>query len=154
MRLTAARKAASIGRETSCMSAEFVDTNILVYAHDGGAGAKHRKAVELLTRLFDEQTGAISIQVLAEFYVTATAKLGLKSQEAEAAIADLGSWTVHRPVHADILRACRVHRERKLNWWDALIVTSAMELGCHILWSEDFGAGHRFGTVTVRNPFA
>jgi len=136
------------------MSVEFVDTNIFVYAHDGGAGAKHHKAVDLLTRLFEEQTGALSIQVLTEFYATATKKLGLKSQAAEEVIADLASWTIHRPAHADILRACRIHRERKLSWWDALIVTSAIELGCSVLWSEDLAASQRFGTLAIRNPFA
>ena len=136
------------------MSVEFVDTNIFVYAHEGGAGAKHRKAVELITRLFEEQAGALSVQVLTEFYVTATKKLRMRSQEAEEAIADLGSWTIHRPSHADVLRACRIHRERKVGWWDALIVHSAMELGCDILWSEDLAPGQRYGTTTVRNPFA
>lgn len=136
------------------MSVEFVDTNILVYAHDRSAGAKHHKAVDLLTRLFEEQIGALSVQVLAEFYVTVTNKLGMKSQDAEEVIADLGTWTIHRPAHADIMRACKIHRERKLSWWDALIVNSATELGCRVLWSEDFGAGQRLGTLMIRNPFA
>jgi predicted nucleic acid-binding protein len=135
------------------MSVEFVDTNIFVYAHEGGAGAKHRKAVDLLARLFDEQAGAVSIQVLTEFYVTATKKLGMKSQEVEEVIADLGSWSIHRPTHADVVRACRIHRESKVGWWDALIVNSATELGCEVLWSEDLGTGQRHGTLTIRNPF-
>jgi predicted nucleic acid-binding protein len=135
------------------MSVEFVDTNVLVYAHEGGAGPKHRKAVELLTRLFEAQTGALSIQVLSEFYVTATKKLGMKSQEAQETIADLGSWTIHSPAHADVLRACAIHRRHKVSWWDALIVNSAIELGCDVLWSEDLADGRRYGTLTVRNPF-
>ncbi len=136
------------------MSVEFVDTNIFVYAHDGGAGAKHGVAVDLLTRLFEEQSGAISIQVLAEFYVTAIKKLQIKSQEAEEIIADLGSWTIHRPGHDDILRACKIHRQRQASWWDALIINSAVELGCDVLWSEDLAAGQRYGPLTVRNPFS
>jgi predicted nucleic acid-binding protein len=136
------------------MSVEFVDTNIFVYAHDGGAGEKHRGAVDLLTRLFEEQSGAISVQVMAEFYVTATKKLGMRSQEAEEAIADLGSWTIHRLAHADVLRASKLHRQHKVHWWDALVITSAIELGCEVLWSEDLAAGQRYGSLTVRNPFA
>jgi predicted nucleic acid-binding protein len=136
------------------MSVEFVDTNILVYAHEGGAGPKHDKAVALIVRLFDDQNGAVSIQVLTEFYVTATKKLGMKSEEAEEAIADLGAWTIHRPSHADVLRACKIHRRHKVHWWDALIINSAVELGCDVLWSEDLAAGRRYGTMTVRNPFA
>jgi predicted nucleic acid-binding protein len=136
------------------MSVEFVDTNVIVYAHEGGAGEKHHKAVDLITRLFDEQAGAVSIQVLSEFYVTATKKLGMKSEEAEEVIADLGSWTIHRPAHADVLRACGIHRKHKVSWWDALIINSAVELGCDVLWSEDLARGQRYGTMTVRNPFA
>jgi len=135
------------------MSAEFIDTNILIYAHDGGAGKKHERSVELLTRLFQEGSGAVSIQVLAEFYAAATAKLAMSSQEAEEAIADLGSWTIHRPRHEDVVRAARLHRRHNTSWWDALVLNSAIELGCHVLWSEDFSDGRRYGSVTVRNPF-
>ena len=135
------------------MSVEFVDANILIYANDGGAGAKHVKAVELLERLFAEGAGALSIQVLAEFYSVATRKLSRTSAEAEAVIRDLGGWIIHRPAHADLLKAAQLHRRYKLAWWDALILTSAIELGCAVLWTEDFSDGQRFGGVTVRNPF-
>jgi len=121
------------------MSAEFVDTDVSVYAHQGGAGVKHRMAVELLERPFEDQSGDISIQVLSE---------------AEESVADLGSRTIHRPAHADLLRASRIHRQHKVSWWDALIINSALELGCAVPWSEDLAVGHRFGGLTIRNPFA
>jgi predicted nucleic acid-binding protein len=146
-------KAKSDGPEKSFMSAEFVDTNIFVYAHDGGAGSKHRKSVELLKRLFDAGTGSVSIQVLSEFYAAATGKLAMRSEEAEEIIRDLATWTLHRPSHADLLQAAGLHRKHKLSWWDALIVNSALQLGCSTLWSEDFSDGRRYGTVTVRSPF-
>lgn len=133
---------------------EFVDTNILIYAHDGGAGTKHRDSVALLTRLFDDGTGALSIQVLVEFYAAATRKLGITSQEAEQILVDLGGWIIHRPTHADVLSAIPIQRRYKLSWWDALILHSATEIGCTLLWSEDFADGQRYGSVTVRNPFS
>lgn len=135
------------------MSVEFVDTNILVYAHDGGAGSRHNRSVELLARLFEEGAGALSIQVLAEFYAAATGKLAMKSEEAESVIADLASWIVHRPNHTDVLKAVRLHRRYKIQWWDAMILTSALESGCSVLWTEDLNDGQRFSTLTVRNPF-
>jgi predicted nucleic acid-binding protein len=135
------------------MSVEFVDTNILIYAHTGGAGSKHEKSVALLTRLVEEATGALSVQVLTEFYSAATKKLGMKSQEAEEVIADMRAWTIHRPGHDDVLRSARLQRRYKIAWWDALIVNSAQELGCSILWSEDLAGRQRYGPVTVRNPF-
>lgn len=135
------------------MSDEFIDTNVLVYAHDGGAGKKHDRSVELLERLFAAEGGVLSVQVLAEFYLAATKKLAMKSEEAEASIEDLGSWIVHRPGLADVLRAARLHRRHKVSWWDAMILNSAIESGCSILWSEDLSDGQRYGSVTVRNPF-
>ena len=135
------------------MSVEFVDTNVLLYAHDGGAGKKHERSVRLLSRLVEDGAGAVSIQVLAEFYAAATKKLGISSQEAEEILADLGGWIIHRPGHADLLRAARFQRRYKMSWWDALVVNSAVELGCGVLWSEDIADGQRYGSVTVRNPF-
>jgi predicted nucleic acid-binding protein len=136
------------------MSAEFVDTNVLVYAHDGGAGRKHEQALNLLRRLFSEGAGAVSIQIFTEFYSVAIRKLAMTSEEAEIVIADLGGWILHRPTHADLLAAAQLHRRYQVAWWDALVIQSATRLGCATLWSEDLGDGHRYGSVTVRNPFA
>lgn len=135
------------------MSAEFVDTNILIYAHDGGAGTKHEKSVDLVERLLEDGSGVLSIQVLTEFYAAATRKLNMKPEEAEEVLRDLESWTLHRPSFADVLQASRIHRRYKVSWWDALILNSAIELGCTVLWSEDMADGQKYGTLTVRNPF-
>jgi predicted nucleic acid-binding protein len=135
------------------MSVEFIDTNILIYAHDRGAGRKWDASKDLLTRLFEERSGALSLQVLAEFYAAATKKLAMSSEEAEEILADLKSWIIHRPDHEDLLAAVRLHRRHQLAWWDALILRSAQALECSTLWSEDFSNGQKLGTVTVRNPF-
>jgi predicted nucleic acid-binding protein len=102
---TEGRAARSAGAGKSCISAEFVDTNVLIYAHDGGAGKEHERSVHLLSRLVEDGAGAVSIQVLAEFYAAATKRLGITSQEAEEILADLGGWIIHRPGHADLVRA-------------------------------------------------
>jgi predicted nucleic acid-binding protein len=135
------------------MSVEFVDTNVFIYAHDGGAGEKHERSVQLLSRLVEDGAGAVSIQVLSEFYAVATKKLGIAGQEAEEILADLGGWIIHRPGHADLLRAARLQRRYKMSWWDALVVNSSVELGCSVFWSEDLADGQRYGSVMVRNPF-
>jgi len=135
------------------MSVEFVDTNVLIYAHDGGAGAKHARSVELLERLVSEGSGGLSIQVLQEFYFAATRKLGMTSDGAEEVLADLAGWVIHRPGHSDLLRAAHLHRRFQISWWDALILNSAAELGCGVIWTEDLSDGRRYGTVAVRNPF-
>jgi predicted nucleic acid-binding protein len=136
------------------MSAEFLDTNVFIYAYDGGAGSKQRAALALIERLFDEGTGAISIQVLTEFYSAATRKLGMRPEEVEEIILDLQGWMLHQPSLLHLVSASRLHRRHKLAWWDALILNSAIELGCEVLWSEDFVHHQKYGTLIVRNPFA
>ena len=135
------------------MSVEFVDTNVLVYAHDAKAGQKRVNSIELVRRLAKDNSGALSIQVLSEFYAASTRKLAMTSAEAEEIVLDFGAWTIHSPAHADLVRAAGLQRRYKISWWDALIVNSAMVLGCSVLWTEDLSHGQLYGSVMVRNPF-
>ena len=136
----------------SFMSVEFVDTNIFVYASDSGMGAKFHAAVVLISHLAETGAGAISTQVLSEFYNAATTKLRMPSEEAEETLRDLEAWTIHRPGHSDVLSAVRIQRRYRIAWWDAMIVNSAIECGAEILWTEDLKAGQKFGPLVVRNP--
>ena len=133
---------------------EFVDTNILVYAFDLSAGPKREIALGLIERLARERTGCASVQVLQEFYVTVTKKLSMPPDEAARQIERLGYWNIHRPGVADVLAACRTHREHPVSFRDAMVVESANRLGCRVLWSEDLSDGRQWGNATVRNPFA
>jgi len=135
------------------MTAEFVDTNIFIYAADAGMGLKFGTALELVSRLANTGAGTISTQVLIEFYSAATRKLRMPPEEAEATIRDLAAWTIHRPSHSDILGAIRLQHRYKLNCWDAMIVNSAIESGSVVLWSEDLKSGQKFGRLAVKNPF-
>jgi hypothetical protein len=69
------------GPATNCMSVEFVDTNIFVYAHAGGSGSRHERSVALLADLWERGAGALSTQVLAEFYAAATRQLNMTSEK-------------------------------------------------------------------------
>ncbi len=53
----------------------FIDSNVLVYAHDLDADEKYQKAVEIVRNLWEDQNGVISTQVLQEFYVNVTRKI-------------------------------------------------------------------------------
>jgi predicted nucleic acid-binding protein len=134
---------------------QFVDTNVLIYAHDLSAWPKHEQARVLLQELWRERTGCLSIQVLQEFYVNVTRKVAapLSPEAAAQIIADLSVWEVHRPDVSDVLEAIRLQTTLQLSFWDAMILTSARQLGCRILWSEDLRAGQAYNTVTVRDPF-
>jgi predicted nucleic acid-binding protein len=135
------------------MPLEFIDTNILVYAHDGGAGLKYKRAEALIARLSRDASGALSTQILVEFYSVALKKLSLEKRQALEVIRDFGTWPVHRLEHADLLAAARLHQRYTISWWDALVIHSAQALGCELLWTEDLSDGQRYGSVTVRNPF-
>jgi predicted nucleic acid-binding protein len=134
---------------------QFVDTNILIYAHDESAGDKHTRAKALLKELWEDRTGCVSIQVLQEFYVNVTQKVAipLTAEAAAQIIADLSVWQIHQPNVDDVLDAIRLQARHRLSFWDALIVTSAVALSCQIIWSEDLNPGQRFATATVTNPF-
>ena len=138
------------------MSAElsFVDTSILVYAHDETAGEKHDRARRIMRELWDERTGCLSMQVLQEFFVTVTRKIPkpLDVAAARQVIGDLTTWRVHAPGKADVLTAIDCHQSQQLSFWDALIVCSAASLGCQVLYSEDLNAGQRYQGILVANP--
>jgi predicted nucleic acid-binding protein len=135
---------------------EFIDTNILLYAHDPSEPAKHAKSKALLERLWQERTGCLSVQVLQEFFVNATRKLSipLEITTARTVIEDYSQWIVHTPTPKDVLAAVDVHTNHRTSFWDALILTSALELGCAFVWSEDLNSGQKYAGMEVKNPFA
>jgi predicted nucleic acid-binding protein len=135
---------------------EFVDSNVIVYAHDASSAAKSERAATLLHDLWTSGRGCLSIQVLQEFFVTVTRKVPrpLDATRAAQIVADLARWRVHSPRPEDVLEAIEIHRRSRLAFWDALIVRSALQLGCSVVWSEDLHAGRVHPGVTVRNPFA
>lgn len=142
------------------MSAEaahaFVDTNVLVYAHDTTAGPKGDRARELVDDLWRSRQGCLSIQVLQEFFVTVTGRIRdpLESSEAAAAVADYAKWSTHAPSAGDVLSAIETRERFGISFWDAMIVHSAATLGCDVLYSEDLSAGQRYEGVLLVDPFA
>jgi predicted nucleic acid-binding protein len=138
------------------MTPEFVDTNVLIYAYDPSAGERHARALELVGELGRERRGALSVQVLQEFFVTVTLKLTatVTAEEALTSLAVLSRWQAHAPLPQDVLVAARLADEHQLSFWDAMIVRSAQSLGCSKLWTEDLNHGQRIGGVQIVNPFA
>ena len=109
----------------------------------------------LLTRLLKQGGAVLSIQVLQELFVVMTRKLPkpLSQQQAAALVADLAVLPLHAPQGSDVLAAIDLHRQLRLSFWDAMIVQSAAQLDCQVIWSEDFGTGHRYHGIEVRSPF-
>jgi predicted nucleic acid-binding protein len=133
----------------------FVDTNVLVYAHDIDAGRKQQTAENILFRLRQQRSGAVSMQVLQEFYTTATRKLAhsLSKQEARAIVEDFAYWCIET-TPAEIENAFRIEDEARINFWDAMIVAAAIKAGATRILSEDLSHGQTIAGVKIENPFA
>lgn len=136
-------------------SNSFVDTNILLYAHDVSEPEKREHARSLIRQLWESGEPCISIQVLQEFFVNATRKIPkpLAPNKAAEVVADHSRWRVHSPVAEDVLAAIETHRQRDISFWDAMILQSASRLGCTVVYSEDLNSGQRFDGVEIHNPF-
>ena len=133
----------------------FVDTNVLVYARDAREPTKQPLAVAWIARLWREQTGRTSMQVLSEYYVTVTRKLepGLKPAEAWDDVQSLLSWRPQSIDAALMRRAREIEQRHRLSWWDSLIIGAAQLQNCTVLLSEDLQDRGAYGGVTVRSPF-
>ena len=133
----------------------FVDTNILVYAHDVSAGIKHATAKKLIQELWENKTGCLSIQVMQEFYVSVTQKVPnpMDYVNAIGIIRDLKYWKVHEPKIEDVLNAVDIQQRYQISFWDAMILQSALQLECGLLWSEDLNPGQVYESVKLINPF-
>ena len=133
----------------------FVDTNILVYAHDAGAGEKHEVARSLVRQLWLDRTGRLSTQVLQELYVNVRrkAKMPISPVEARELLSDYLLWQVEVNDGAAILAAAELEDRYQVSFWDALILQAARASGCRVLYSEDLSAGQVYAGVRVVNPF-
>jgi predicted nucleic acid-binding protein len=138
------------------MSAEFCDTNIILYAYDTSAGAKREQARALLLRLWDSGEGVISIQVLQELFVNLTRKIvpSLTISDAREIVADMATWQVVAPTSADVLEAIDGSARWQVSFWDAMVLTTARKAGASVIWSEDLNDGQAYDGLVVRNPFA
>ena len=137
------------------MSAKvFVDTNVLIYAHDSDAGLKHEIARNLLRDLWSQRTGVLSTQVLDEFYVNVTRKIAkpLSRPAARAVVDGYAIWCVSNTA-AEITAAFRIEDEAGISFWDAMIVAAAQKAGAARIFSEDLNDGQVIAGVRIENPF-
>lgn len=132
----------------------FLDTNILVYAHDLDAGIKHSVAVNLKD-MWEHRTGILSTQVLLEFYITVTRKIKrpLSSFEAREIIRTYACWDVRENTLMSVIRASEIEEKYKLSFWDALVVVAAFEAKADTILTEDLNPGQTIEGIRLENPF-
>ena len=132
----------------------FVDTNVLIYAHDVDARSKHELAKTVLRELWGERNGVVSTQVLQEFYVNVTRKIPhpISKVSARLVVSSYVLWCTDT-TPAEISTAFRIEDEYRIGFWDALIVASALKGGANRILSEDLNAGQTFAGIRIENPF-
>jgi predicted nucleic acid-binding protein len=134
----------------------FVDTNVLVYAHDSSAGIKHERAKALLEELWRDRSGVLSTQVLQELAVNLRRKARhpLDARATREIIADYLTWTVVTNSGESILEALEFETRYRVSFWDALVLQAANAAGADLVYSEDLSDGQVYGNVRVVNPLA
>jgi len=133
----------------------FLDTNILIYAHDMDAGLKHDVAQSILEKLWKDETGIISTQVIQEFYVNVTRKIPnpITPVQARAIILNYFSWQMGAIEPYTILSASEIEEKYVLSFWDSLIIATASQSEAKKILTEDLNHGQVIEGVLIENPF-
>ena len=134
-------------------SRTFLDTNILLYCEDSADRSKQEKALELVLEHRIQRTGVISLQILHEYFVNATRKLGLDPGLARQKVEAYARFHMVEPTVSDILAAIDLHRLHGISYWDALVIRCASQSGCSVLLMEDMQHGQEIDSVKIVNPF-
>lgn len=132
----------------------FVDTNILIYAHDRSAGLKYERARDLVERLWTSGQGVLSTQVLQELCINLRRKIArpLPVEEVRRLIQDYLTWEIVVNSPASVLQALEIEVRYGTFFWDALVLQAAESAGAGVVYSEDLAAGQRYGAIRVINP--
>jgi predicted nucleic acid-binding protein len=131
----------------------FVDTNILLYTDDAAAPEKQARALQVLEDGWNSGLLVLSTQVLQEYFVAATRKLGVPVETAQRKIELLSCLEIVGVDHKDVVQAIDLHRLHRFSFRDSLILRSAQKSACALLLSEDFQDGRTLGDVRIVNPF-
>lgn len=134
----------------------FVDTNILIYAHDLDAGPRHDIAASVVEELWENENGIMSTQVLQEFYINVTKKINkpLSQAHARGIIENYLSWHIEVNEPDTVLQASEIEERHLLSFWDALIIAAASRAKVDKILTEDLNHGQKIEGILIENPFA
>lgn len=133
----------------------FIDTNLWVYRLDKREAGKSRWIGQWLRAMASQHEIVVSTQVMIELRAVVTRKFkpALPARDTRTALNALAHFEVVATDANMVLDAHELSGAEQLGWFDALIVEAALRTRCHVLYSEDFGHGRRFGDLAVCNPF-
>ncbi len=131
----------------------FFDSNVVLYADDASAKQKQERAIELIAAHQRGGSLVVSLQVLQEYYVAATKKLGIEPKIAQRKVELLSHAKVVRFGENDVVASIELHRLNRISFWDAMIVHAARLAGAAVLYTEDLSHDSVLGGVRLENPF-
>jgi len=130
----------------------FLDSNIIVYAHDVDAKDKYKIANDKILNLWKQELQpSISIQVLQECYVTFIRK-NLSLKVARDLVLNYLQWNVVDNDQSLLIDAIAIQERWKVSFWDAIILAAAKKAKADIIWSEDFNTDQDYDGIRVINP--
>ena len=132
----------------------FVDTNVIVYAHNASEPVKHERARALLEALWRDRAAVTSTQVLTELNSVVTGKLSRPPAAGRDLVLIYATWPIVQTDVPLIVAATERHERDQLSFWDALIVEAALRSGASRLATEDLQSGRRFDGLEIVNPLA
>ena len=121
-------------------------------SRDSAEAGKRERAIALI----DRDDGALSAQVLQEFYVEATRATRSDRIPHETAMGLLVAWSRFRVQAATlqiVVAALEIHKAHGFSYWDSAIVAAARALDCETLYTEDLTHGRQIDRVMIVNPF-
>ena len=132
----------------------FVDTNVFIYAYSDDDMIKHKKAENLLRKDLAESSITISVQILSEFY-SVMAKSKLPHSEIAYYVKEIAKQTYVKSITIETIELClRIKEKYHFSWWDSLVLSTALESNCSILYSEDLQHGQIIeNSLKIMNPF-
>ncbi len=133
----------------------FLDTNILIYAHDLDAGPKHRIAAAIIKDSWEKENGVLSAQVLQEFYVNVTRKISnpIAPAKARGIVKNYLSWHVEQNSPEMVLLASEFEERHQLSFWDSMILAAASNARVEKIITEDLNHGQIMEGIIIENPF-
>lgn len=131
----------------------FLDTNVLIYAAQGGRADPEKRQVA--RQIILKGRYGTSTQVLAEFY-TAAIRKGVRPLSPDTAARWVRALAKKpcQPIDIALVRAgIELSQRYQISYWDGAIIAAAERLGARVLYSEDLNHGQTYGSVRVENPF-
>ena len=132
----------------------FLDTNVLVYLADACDARKQRIAEEYVAGAIAERLDCrISVQTLTEFTNVCLKKLMLDKSVISVFLDYFDDLQMVRTDSETVRKALEIRSRYGIQFYDAMMVSAALESGCTEILSEDLNDGQDYGGVVAHNPF-